>query len=1234
MNIQPPGKNSVKRKGKQISAFGERVSLQQEPFPQTKNGLLYATGSNVQISDGGLNPHSAESKPLNGSDSVLMDSEKNDINRLSQKSANQTVPMKWTQPVSNRHSSEKSNVNWQLSNQGSSWTPSTSFGAKKVAMSSVDSSAPGPFVQTYAKQRPLSQLPHESFQRHPDAAVNVSQLGLFGDAIKQITEKAQLAQKQAVTKQQVDSLSLAQQIQYQQHPHHHQQQILQQQRQHQQTQHQPIQHHHQQTHVQLQQQQTLVHHQQQTHPQHHEQTQPQHQNHQQTQIQSQHQHFQQQTQPQQQTQHQHLQLTQSQHHQQIQSQHQQQIQLPNHQQTQIQPQHQHHQQQTQPQQQTQHHEQQTQHHHQQIHPQQNQHQNQHQLQLQHQEQQHNEALPHHPFYQFPYDQQRQDLPPNTVMKLFRQSQQPLYSHPTQNMSQQQIFQKFFPHQQPPQSLGLQRLQASRMPDPSQPQVQSIANQFQQFADAQVSQGLQKVLVCHKQEPPPIQAPLKFQAQLPNRVGQACKKNVKTSNNTENIGNPSLQHWPQAFGPELQKLLNVPLEHHSTLSLRHKPEVDLLQTKNKQWQGQANQVKHLSQRENNTTQPAQNGRKQQGTTTQKDITGEEVQANCIIQSTPKTQIISNDLKVLQAGQRESPDNWNRSVKGKPAQEKRKVRAAGNSKVIPQVADSTPSTESQNEGSLMPLIIPVSVPVKKENLSTTNNRKGESKDSSDKMETSEQGPSSATRKRRSSRGAVPEPSAQNNDGPRRDENLSAKLKRRPRPEPLFIPPKPLNHVSVITYPPGAIYQSNLRSPVRLLDHHPMDRNFQPPPYTPPPILSPMREGSGLYFNAFLSSQPVTPKSTTKTYLYRSKSAETPPVLSNVNDATPACIEPQINIGPRFQAEIPRLQDRSLAALDDNHADLVWKPWEELGIKHLTQQTDDLLNLSCSSVLSGGGTNQELALHCLHESKGNVVAALNMLLLRRTPRARSQVMSSYHYAGSDKWTVTEKRLFNRGLATHKKDFFLVQKLVKTKTVAQCVEFYYTYKKQVKISRNGMLVFGDSEVCSRRNVEEQVEVDRKDSLHRKCRIPLPLDIEWESEEEDESADGKPILIPLKVTQAGRASEVGHDVRVRRNHDPTYRSSCRQRQPAAVARPLPPTGDKLQPDVLAKRVKQDQENTFPCKKCGKVFSKVKSRSAHMKSHSVQEKKQREAEEQEAESSEHTKDQEELDDLYYYYDPA
>lgn len=102
---------------------------------------------------------------------------------------------------------------------------------------------------------------------------------------------------------------------------------------------------------------------------------------------------------------------------------------------------------------------------------------------------------------------------------------------------------------------------------------------------------------------------------------------------------------------------------------------------------------------------------------------------------------------------------------------------------------------------------------------------------------------------------------------------KSKRRPRPEPLFIPPpKPGLFIAPPVYSTITPYQSHLRSPVRLADNP-----LTMPPYTPPPILSPVREGSGLYFSTFLSSAaassqglppPATPKSATRSLLRSSK------------------------------------------------------------------------------------------------------------------------------------------------------------------------------------------------------------------------------------------------------------------------------------------------------------------------------------------------------------------------------
>lgn len=114
---------------------------------------------------------------------------------------------------------------------------------------------------------------------------------------------------------------------------------------------------------------------------------------------------------------------------------------------------------------------------------------------------------------------------------------------------------------------------------------------------------------------------------------------------------------------------------------------------------------------------------------------------------------------------------------------------------------------------------------------------------------------------------------------DEDGKSKFKRRPRPEPLIIPPhKPSTFIPPSLYSTISSYQSNLRSPVRLPEHP-----STLPPYTPPPILSPMREGSGLYCSTFLvniasiQNLPppppppplLTPKSGTRSLLRSSKS-----------------------------------------------------------------------------------------------------------------------------------------------------------------------------------------------------------------------------------------------------------------------------------------------------------------------------------------------------------------------------
>ncbi|KAB0398443.1 hypothetical protein E2I00_014831, partial [Balaenoptera physalus] len=272
-----------------------------------------------------------------------------------------------------------------------------------------------------------------------------------------------------------------------------------------------------------------------------------------------------------------------------------------------------------------------------------------------------------------------------------------------------------------------------------------------------------------------------------------------------------------------------------------------------------------------------------------------------------------------------------------------------------------------------------------------------------------------------------SGQGKDGEERDSKESSqhrKRKKLPRPKAPLIPPPP----STSREPgPGGCRQSWLRSPVLLVDRLLKGLSWCPP-YTPPPMLSPIREGSGLYFNT----------------LYHMDGSFG---ICVVKDDTKISTEPHINIGSRFQAEIPELQDRSLAGTDEHVASLVWKPWGDVMTNPETQdRVTKLCNVACSSAMPGGGTNLELALHCLHEAQGNIQVALETLLLRGPQKPWTHPLANYRYTGSDIWNPMEKRLFKKAFCAHKKDFYLIHKTIQTKTVAQCVEYYYIWKKMIK--------------------------------------------------------------------------------------------------------------------------------------------------------------------------------------------
>ncbi|XP_021115473.1 transcriptional-regulating factor 1 isoform X4 [Heterocephalus glaber] len=484
----------------------------------------------------------------------------------------------------------------------------------------------------------------------------------------------------------------------------------------------------------------------------------------------------------------------------------------------------------------------------------------------------------------------------------------------------------------------------------------------------------------------------------------------------------------------------------------------------------------------------------------------------------------------------------------------------------------------------------------------------------------------------------------DAPRRppraeEPRATERRKPRPRPEPLFIPPPPACAPGPVVGATATLFQSQLRSPRVLGDPLLLApaRDREPPPYTPPPMLSPARQGSGLFSSVLLGGHlggPGAPPALPRTPL-----TPTPRVLlcrlnsidGNNVTVTPGPgeqtvdVEPRINIGLKFQAEIPELQDVSALAQDTHKATLVWKPLPELENQDLQQQVENLLNLCCSSALPGGGTNSEFALHSLFEARGDVMATLEMLLLEKPVRLKCHPLANYHYAGSDKWTSLERKLFNKALATYNKDFIFVQKMVKSKTVAQCVEYYYTWKKIMRLGRKHRTRLVEIiEDCMTSEEEEELEEeeedpeeDRKSTKEEESEVqkspePPPVPALAPTEGLSVQAPGQPLgaficeMPNCGAVFSSRQALNGH-ARIHGGTNQVTKTRgavpCTKQKPGGAQSGY--CSVKSSPSHSTTSGETDPTTIFPCKECGKVFFKIKSRNAHMKTHRQQEEQQR-----------------------------
>uniref|UniRef100_A0A8V0Z8W1 Transcriptional regulating factor 1 n=1 Tax=Gallus gallus TaxID=9031 RepID=A0A8V0Z8W1_CHICK len=455
------------------------------------------------------------------------------------------------------------------------------------------------------------------------------------------------------------------------------------------------------------------------------------------------------------------------------------------------------------------------------------------------------------------------------------------------------------------------------------------------------------------------------------------------------------------------------------------------------------------------------------------------------------------------------------------------------------------------------------------------------------------------------------------------LPDKKKYRHRPEPLFIPPPSFNFST--SHSGAMLYQSQLRSP-RVLGDHLLDRTHELPPYTPPPMLSPVRHGSGLFSSVITSSHstahtqlPLTPLTPTpRVLLCRSSSIDGSviPVTPGPGEQT---VEPRINIGSRFQADIPELQDKLLMEKDVHKATLVWKPWPELENKVFQQRVEDLLNMSCSSVLPGGGTNSEYALHSLFEAKGDIMVTLEKLLLRKPVRLKCHPLANYHYAGLRQMDTSRKEAVQRGIVHLQQRFYICTENGKSKTVAQCVEYYYTWKKilrwgrkhrtRLEKKREECMTSGEEEVLEE---DEEIEEDRKEEREMQKSpdppaIPLvgPIDLPTLQSLSLSSSSFICEMPNCGAVFSSRQALNGH-ARIHGGTNQVTKPRC------TIAGTKQKSGTqsgycsiKSSPAHSTTSGETDPTTIFPCKECDKVFFRIKSRNAHMKTHRQQEEQQR-----------------------------
>uniref|UniRef100_A0A8R1DH32 Uncharacterized protein n=1 Tax=Caenorhabditis japonica TaxID=281687 RepID=A0A8R1DH32_CAEJA len=318
------------------------------------------------------------------------------------------------------------------------------------------------------------------------------------------------------------------------------------------------------------------------------------------------------------------------------------------------------------------------------------------------------------------------------------------------------------------------------------------------------------------------------------------------------------------------------------------------------------------------------------------------------------------------------------------------------------------------------------------------------------------------------------------------------------------------------------------------------------------------------------------------------------------------PHINIGKQYQAKVKKWCDREIQSNElesiDDRDEIVFSSGVLQDID--PEQITAFELLACSQACPRAGRNKELALHLLMENKGNIESAVEDLLRSDTlDWEQYSSVFGYKYNDSVYWTPDEIALFQDAIYKTEKEFNLVAMELPGKTVQECVQFYYTWKKacpddyrKLRNLRRKRHLLNVEINAKNKSVEEKPVVPAK-----KMSLVESGESDNESNATDASFNGNghaefreraftsPVVSSPRDEALIGLSPASKDMfAIHKSHT----SAPRAHHPASASK---------------KGAQPSADGFFHCRLCDKCFEKVKSLNAHMKSHAMKARAEQEA---------------------------